>query len=100
MRRTTRFRQLVEAPEILVMPGVHDALPTFERVLGSRLRTPDEGADTIVWLCLADEPLRSPGRFWLDRRPRATHRLPSTRESAADRQRLWDTLVGLAATAP
>lgn len=26
MRRTTRFRQLVEAPEILVMPGVHDAL--------------------------------------------------------------------------
>src|SRR5512134_2321119 len=25
-RRTTRFRQLVEAPEILVMPGVHDAL--------------------------------------------------------------------------
>jgi methylisocitrate lyase len=26
MRRTTRFRQLVDAPEILVMPGVHDAL--------------------------------------------------------------------------
>jgi 2,3-dimethylmalate lyase len=26
MRRTTRFRQLVEAPEVLVMPGVHDAL--------------------------------------------------------------------------
>ena len=26
MRRTTRFRQLVEAPELLVMPGVHDAL--------------------------------------------------------------------------
>jgi len=26
MRRTTRFRQLVEAPEILVMAGVHDAL--------------------------------------------------------------------------
>ena len=26
MRRTTRFRQLVEAPDILVMPGVHDAL--------------------------------------------------------------------------
>jgi methylisocitrate lyase len=26
MRRTTRFRQLVEAPEILLLPGVHDAL--------------------------------------------------------------------------
>lgn len=26
MRRTTRFRRLMEAPEILVLPGVHDAL--------------------------------------------------------------------------
>jgi methylisocitrate lyase len=26
MRRTTRFRRLIEAPEILVLPGVHDAL--------------------------------------------------------------------------
>jgi 2-methylisocitrate lyase-like PEP mutase family enzyme len=26
MRQTTRFRQLIEAPAILVLPGVHDAL--------------------------------------------------------------------------
>src|SRR5262247_2804176 len=26
MKRTTRFRMLVEAPEILVLPGAHDAL--------------------------------------------------------------------------
>ncbi|MEA2782455.1 MAG: hypothetical protein QOK29_3999 [Rhodospirillaceae bacterium] len=26
MRRTARFRQLIEAPEILVLPGAHDAL--------------------------------------------------------------------------
>src|ERR1700760_1537595 len=26
MRRTSRFRQLVEAPEILILPGAHDAL--------------------------------------------------------------------------
>ncbi|UCH74139.1 MAG: oxaloacetate decarboxylase [Rhodospirillales bacterium] len=26
MKRTTRFRQLIEAPDIAVMPGVHDAL--------------------------------------------------------------------------
>jgi NAD(P)-dependent dehydrogenase (short-subunit alcohol dehydrogenase family) len=73
-------------------PGVHDALPTFEKVLGSRLRTPDEGADTVVWLAVAEEPARSNGRFWHDRRPRGTHRLPSTRESSADRIRLWDAL--------
>lgn len=26
MRRTTRFRRMIEGPELLVMPGVHDAL--------------------------------------------------------------------------
>jgi methylisocitrate lyase len=26
LKRTTRFRQLIEAPEIAIMPGVHDAL--------------------------------------------------------------------------
>src|ERR1700674_2921827 len=26
MRRTARFRQLIEAPEILLLPGTHDAL--------------------------------------------------------------------------
>ena len=26
MNRTSRFRQMIEAPEILVLPGAHDAL--------------------------------------------------------------------------
>jgi methylisocitrate lyase len=26
MRRTTQFRRLLEAPEILMLPGVHDVL--------------------------------------------------------------------------
>ena len=26
MRRTARFRQLIEAPQILLLPGTHDAL--------------------------------------------------------------------------
>jgi methylisocitrate lyase len=26
LKPTSRFRQLIEAPEIAVMPGVHDAL--------------------------------------------------------------------------
>lgn len=69
-------------------PGVHAALPTFERVMGPLLRTPDEGADTIVWLVAADEPARTSGRFWHDRRARPTHYLPGTRETAADRARL------------
>ena len=74
-------------------PGVHESLPTFEPVLGSRLRTPDEGADTIVWLSVADEPAGTSGKFWLDRRPRGTHRVPSTREAPHDRACLWDVVA-------
>lgn len=74
-------------------PGVRRSLPTFRRVLGPLLRTPAEGADTIVWLAADDgPPVRATGLFWHDRRPRPVHRLRSTRRSdtAAERQRLWD----------
>lgn len=70
-------------------PGVRDALPTFRRVMGPLLRDADAGADTIVWLGCADEPLRSTGRFWHDRVKRPTHRVPWTKESEDDRRRLW-----------
>jgi len=69
-------------------PGIHESLPTFERVMRPLLRTADEGADTIVWLAASDEPMRSTGRFWLDRRVRSPYRVPGTRESAGDRDRL------------
>jgi NAD(P)-dependent dehydrogenase (short-subunit alcohol dehydrogenase family) len=71
-------------------PGVSSSLPTFRRLTRPQLRTTAQGADTIVWLGAADAPLRSSGDFWHDRRRRPTHLLGRTRESAADRQRLWD----------
>jgi NAD(P)-dependent dehydrogenase (short-subunit alcohol dehydrogenase family) len=71
-------------------PGVESALPGFRRVVGPLLRTPEEGADTMVWLATADEPATSTGRFWLDRRPRWTHRVPMTRADAAEADRLWE----------
>jgi NAD(P)-dependent dehydrogenase (short-subunit alcohol dehydrogenase family) len=73
-------------------PGVERSLPTFRRVLGPLLRTPAEAADTVVWLAASDgRPLGSTGRFWLDRRVRSTHRLPSTRraDTAEERAQLW-----------
>lgn len=73
-------------------PGVERSLPTFRRVVGPLLRTPADGADTLVWLASDDgEPLSQTGRFWLDRRPRSIHRLESTRRSdtPAERARLW-----------
>ena len=63
----------------------------FFLVMGPLLRTADQGADTLVWLAAADTPLESNGLFWLDRRARSTHKLPSTKRSDTpeQRQRLW-----------
>ena len=70
-------------------PGVRTSLPTFHRLSRPLLRTPEQGADTIVWLSAAAEPTRSTGGFWHDRRRRPTHRIPWTRESADEREALW-----------
>lgn len=80
-------------------PGVERSLPTFRTVIGPLLRTPADGADTLVWLAADDgAPLASSGKFWLDRRPRATHVLPTTRrtDTPAARQRLWDWVAARA----
>lgn len=71
-------------------PGVADALPMFKRITGPFLRTPDEGADTVVWLAAADEPGSNSGLLWLDRAPRATAKVPWTNHDATEAARLWD----------
>ncbi len=76
-------------------PGVRSSLPRFYRLTRPLLRTPEQGADTIVWLGAADEPGRSTGLFWHDRRPRPTHVLPWTRETRQERERLWRQCVEL-----
>ena len=70
-------------------PGVRSSLPRFYKLTRPLLRTPQQGADTIVWLGAADEPGRSTGVFWHDRRPRPTHLLPWTRETQQEREQLW-----------
>ncbi len=77
-------------------PGVARSLPTFRRVVGPLLRTPADGADTLVWLAVDEgAPLQDSGRFWLDRRPRPLHRLASTQRSDTleERARLWSWAV-------
>lgn len=76
-------------------PGIEASLPRFHRMIGPLLRTPMQGADTIVWLASAPEVARSSGRLWLDRRPRPFDRLPGTRVSAEDARRLWDACTEL-----
>jgi NAD(P)-dependent dehydrogenase (short-subunit alcohol dehydrogenase family) len=70
-------------------PGVQSSLPRFHALTRPLLRTPAQGADTIVWLGAAAAPAQSSGGFWHDRRERPTHRVPWTRESPADRDALW-----------
>lgn len=74
-------------------PGLADSLPTFNRLLGPLLRTADEGIDTVVWLATAARDELEPGALYLDRRPRPFDRAPMTRLRAAERRRLWDTIV-------
>lgn len=91
--RTDRIAVHAMHPGWADTPGVQRSLPAFRRVVGPMLRSPAEGADTIVWLAADDgPPVETTGCFWLDRRPRPIHRLRSTRQSdtPAERQRLWD----------
>ena len=65
-------------------PGIRESLPGFAKVMGPLLRTPDQGADTAVWLAAAPEAVRCTGGFWLDRRPRWEHKVPWTRLPEAE----------------
>ncbi len=80
-------------------PGVESSLPLFHRLTRSVLRTPEEGADTIVWLAAAPEAGKVTGQFWLDREPHLTHVIPGTRESAQERRQLRQALVALSGSA-
>ena len=76
-------------------PGLEASLPGFRSSMGSLLRSPAEGADTILWLAAAPEAKAASGRVYLDRRIRPFDRVPATRLSAADRRDLWDQVVAL-----
>jgi len=70
--------------------GVRRWLPAFRMVTRPIIRSPEDGADTIVWLGGAPEALGQTGLFWHDRRPRPTHyRLGASPDSDADREALW-----------
>ncbi|MGI9284721.1 MAG: SDR family NAD(P)-dependent oxidoreductase [Pseudomonadales bacterium] len=74
-------------------PGVESSLPMFHRLTKPFLRTPAEGADTIVWLAAAAEASEVSGQLFLDREPHTTHVLASTKETEHDRAQLRDRLL-------
>ncbi len=76
-------------------PGLEASLPGFHRLVGQWLRTPAQGADTILWLAASPEARGQTGRLFLDRRARPFDRLPSTRLDRVARAELWDRVVRL-----
>ena len=78
-------------------PGVVNALPTFHKITKSVLRTPAQGADTIVWLACAKEAGSASGKFWLDRTPHTTDFFSKTRVSDKQKITLRKLLIEYAA---
>lgn len=84
-------------------PAVRSSLPRFHALTKGILRTPEEGADTVVWLAASRAAAGRSGLFWFDREAVATTPVPGTRETAEERGRLWEALVaatGLDPAAP
>lgn len=72
--------------------GVAQGLPGFGKVMGPLLRDVASGAETMVWLAAGGGDDAEPGRFWLDRRPRATSYLPGTSADESERAELIEWL--------
>jgi NAD(P)-dependent dehydrogenase (short-subunit alcohol dehydrogenase family) len=83
-------------PGWVATPGLASGLPSFAK-LGPLLRTPAQGADTVVWLAAGEA--RRPGLsdplaegFFHDRRRRSEYHVPGTARGAGatDGARLWE----------
>jgi NAD(P)-dependent dehydrogenase (short-subunit alcohol dehydrogenase family) len=74
-------------------PGVETSLPGFYKVTRRFLRSPEEGADTIVWLAASTEAAKVTGEFWLDREQHPSHIFRRTRETADERSTLLEILA-------
>lgn len=78
-------------PGWVATPGVSSAIPKFEEKMKDRLRTPFQGADTILWLLGTTSPLES-GKFYFDRRQVKTHFFWFTKKSDSQIKELSDLL--------
>ena len=81
-------------------PGVRSSLPRFRALMRPILRSPLEGADTMVWLAAGARPLETNGKLWLDRRTRLVAPIPGTHTDTATTERLWEWCVERAGARP
>lgn len=69
-------------------PGVQHSMPLFAKFIGDRLRTPQEGADTVLWLATADK--YPTGKFWFDRQMASTTLCGFRKPKEEDYDKLWN----------
>jgi dehydrogenase/reductase SDR family protein 12 len=67
--------------------GVKTSLPAFRRLFRRILRTPAQGADTVIWLA-AERPPPAREGIWLDRELQPEHVSDATRTDVATRGRM------------
>ncbi|XP_040281983.1 dehydrogenase/reductase SDR family member 12 isoform X1 [Bufo bufo] len=75
-------------------PAVRSSMPDFHEKMKNRLRTEEQGADTVVWLAISPAATRhASGLFFQDRKPVSTHLpLASTHSSTGDEEKLLQVL--------
>uniref|UniRef100_A0A8D0ALA7 Dehydrogenase/reductase 12-like a n=1 Tax=Sander lucioperca TaxID=283035 RepID=A0A8D0ALA7_SANLU len=81
-------------------PAVANAMPDFHQSMKDSLRTPEQGADTVIWLAVSEAATTNPsGHFYQDRKMVSTHLpLAWTHSSALEEQKLMSVLEDLAKT--
>ncbi|KAM3605438.1 uncharacterized protein V6R79_025753 [Siganus canaliculatus] len=79
-------------------PAVSTSMPQFHQMMGDRLRTAEQGADTVIWLALSRAAARTrSGQFFQDRRPVPAHLpLAWTHSSTEEIQRFMTQMETLA----
>jgi dehydrogenase/reductase SDR family member 12 len=85
--------QIVTAmhPGWAATPGVDEAIPMFSKKMAGRLRTPLQGADTILWLLTTKKRIES-GELYFDRRKVSPHFFWFTKKSSKHISKLEDLL--------
>jgi len=75
-------------------PAVQNSMPDFHARMKGKFRTPEEGADTALWLAVSDAANSQPsGEFYQDRKPVPKHLpLAWTHSPEAEHDKLMTTL--------
>uniref|UniRef100_A0A8C1N5R4 Flj13639 n=1 Tax=Cyprinus carpio TaxID=7962 RepID=A0A8C1N5R4_CYPCA len=79
-------------------PTIANAMPDFHSSMKERLRTPEQGADTVVWLAVSEAAVKNPsGRFFQDRQMVSAHLpLAWTHSSQLEDQKFMSVMEDLA----